>query len=240
MYTANRLQRWVTTQLDYNFTIKYNRTDTIGHADALSSRLVSIQNKVSEDSVIAAVSLEPDITSVFAYTVRALPIDIWSHIFRSSASKSDAFPLYKMDKSMHRPKNSTFFSSVELHCQLMKVFFLLRAWLSHLHYRTQWSSSSNIVIKVLAIWKPLNAVVYWPNMDKQLEELARSCSNCQLAAKSLRKTTLSSRPVPESAWSRLHVDFPGPINRQCYFILVDAYSKRPEFFQMSHMTRKLK
>ena len=47
--------------------------------------------------------------------------------------------------------------------------------------------------------------VYWPNMDKQLKELAHKCSNCQLAAKSLRKTTLSSWPISESPWSCLHI-----------------------------------
>ncbi|GAA47926.1 hypothetical protein CLF_100974 [Clonorchis sinensis] len=78
--------------------------------------------------------------------------------------------------------------------------------------------------------------VYWPNMDKQLEELVRMCSKCQLSAKSPRKTELCSWPVPETPWSRLHVDFAGPINGQQYLILVDAYSKWPEVFNMDHIT----
>ena len=32
--------------------------------------------------------------------------------------------------------------------------------------------------------------VYWPNMDKQLEDLARTCTKCQLVAKSPHKSTL--------------------------------------------------
>ena len=43
--------------------------------------------------------------------------------------------------------------------------------------------------------------VYWPNMDKQLEDLAHTCAKCQLAAKSPRKSTLSSWPVPDSPWT---------------------------------------
>ena len=78
--------------------------------------------------------------------------------------------------------------------------------------------------------------VYWPNMDKQLKELAHKCSNCQLAAKSLRKTTLSSWPISESPWSCLHIDLAGPISGQCFFfLLIDAYSKWPEIFQMSRI-----
>ena len=64
MDTTNCLQRWATTLLDDNFTIKYKKCDIIGHADALS-RLMTIQNKVPEDSIIAVVSLEPEITSLF-------------------------------------------------------------------------------------------------------------------------------------------------------------------------------
>ena len=67
--------------------------------------------------------------------------------------------------------------------------------------------------------------VYWPNIDKQSKELAHKCSNRQLAVKSPRKTTLTSWPIFESPWSRPYIDFTGPINAHCYFILVDAYSK---------------
>ena len=78
--------------------------------------------------------------------------------------------------------------------------------------------------------------VYWPNMDKQLEELVKSCTKCQLVAKSPRKTKLYSWPIPESPWSRLHVDFAGPINGQHYLILVDDYSKWPKVFYMNQPT----
>ena len=78
--------------------------------------------------------------------------------------------------------------------------------------------------------------VYWPNMDKQLEDLARICTKCQLAAKSPRKSTLSSWPVPDSTWSRLHIDFAGPTCGQSFLVVVDAYSKWPEIFPMSRIT----
>ena len=80
--------------------------------------------------------------------------------------------------------------------------------------------------------------VYWPNMNKQLEELVKSCTKCQLVAKSPRKTKLYSWPIPESPWSRLHIDFAGPINGQHYLILVDAYNKWPEVFYVVKNGRK--
>ena len=78
--------------------------------------------------------------------------------------------------------------------------------------------------------------VYWLNMDKQLEDLTRICAKCQLAAKLPCKSKLSSWPVPDSPWSCLHIDFVGPTNGQSFLIVVDAYSKWPEIFPMSHVT----
>ena len=77
---------------------------------------------------------------------------------------------------------------------------------------------------------------YWPNMDKQLEDLAHTCAKCQLAAKLSRKSTLSSWPVPDSTWSRLHIDFARSTNGQSFLLVVDAYSKWPEIFPMSRIT----
>ena len=41
---------------------------------------------------------------------------------------------------------------------------------------------------------------------------------------------------PSHAWSRIHVDFAGPISNQMYFVIVDAYSKYPEVIKMSSTT----
>ena len=70
-------------------------------------------------------------------------------------------------------------------------------------------------------------------MDKQLEDLARTCAKCQLAAKSPRKSTLSSWPVQDF---HLHVDFAGPTNGQSFLVVVYAYSKWLEIFPMSRIT----
>ena len=64
-----------------------------------------------------------------------------------------------------------------------------------------------MVIKVLDRMKAkICCFTYWPNMDKRFGKLARTSSNFELTAKSPRKTKLSSWPMPESAWSRLHID----------------------------------
>lgn len=178
--------------LDYNFSIKYNSTNTIGYADALS-RLMTTQNKVQEDSVITVLSLHWEVTSVLASTVRALSLTstIICEATASDPVLQKVICFHKWPEVCTDKRIQSFF-----HCWSS---LLSNAWLSYLHYMTEWSSNFIMVIKVLAVWNPLAySYVYLPNMDKQLEELVRTFSICRLAARSSRKTTLSFWPVPES------------------------------------------
>lgn len=83
------------------------------------------------------------------------------------------------------------------------------------------------------------SVVWWPNIDKQIEEEAKYCKSCVQVKDNPRKMPLSPWPWPEKAWQRLHVDFAGPYLGHMYFLLIDAYSKWPEIFIMKNTTSKL-
>ncbi|XP_015265536.1 PREDICTED: uncharacterized protein K02A2.6-like [Gekko japonicus] len=78
--------------------------------------------------------------------------------------------------------------------------------------------------------------VWWPRMDKAIEEWVQVCNQCQ-----------QSRPDPPTAppqkwessgkpWSRLHMDFAGPVQGQMFLIIVDAWSKWLEVVQMNTTT----
>src|ERR1044072_7805700 len=73
VYTANRLQRWATTLLAYNFSIEYRSTTSFSQADALS-RFIASHAAPDEDFVIAAIAVNADVRRVFNDSVRALPV----------------------------------------------------------------------------------------------------------------------------------------------------------------------
>ncbi|CAI2738162.1 unnamed protein product, partial [Dicrocoelium dendriticum] len=73
VYTANRLQRWATALLAYDFAVKYTATKDIGQADALS-RLLELQQHQQEESIIAAISLESEVNQVLMENFRKLPV----------------------------------------------------------------------------------------------------------------------------------------------------------------------
>jgi hypothetical protein len=57
VYTANRLQRWALTLLNYSFKIKYIKTTEFGYADVLS-RLIASYPRPDEDFVIVSIQFE--------------------------------------------------------------------------------------------------------------------------------------------------------------------------------------
>ena len=49
--------------------------------------------------------------------------------------------------------------------------------------------------------------VWWPNIDRDLEECVRSCSACQKTRNLPPSTPLSVWDWPKRPWSRIHVDY---------------------------------
>ncbi|GAB1605961.1 uncharacterized protein K02A2.6-like, partial [Argonauta hians] len=81
----------------------------------------------------------------------------------------------------------------------------------------------------------MRSYVYWQNMDKDIENTVKSCRGCALAAKA-PPTTFSPWPKTDRPWSRIHVDFAGPLEGYYYLIVVDSFSKWPEVFRCKNPT----
>ena len=78
--------------------------------------------------------------------------------------------------------------------------------------------------------------VWWPNIDKCLEEVARNCKPCQSVKSSPAVAPLHPWVWPERPWQRVHIDFARPLKGKMYFVLVDAHSKWPEVVEMQATT----
>ena len=77
--------------------------------------------------------------------------------------------------------------------------------------------------------------VWWPGLDKQIEEFVRNCDICAMSGKSVKPRAAPLQPVewPEQPWDKLQIDIFGDIQAAPYshrFITVvhDMHSKWPE------------
>ena len=78
--------------------------------------------------------------------------------------------------------------------------------------------------------------IWWPNLDGSIEDMVQDCSICQSMRNQTAKAPYHPWTFPTAPWTRLHIDFLGPINGSMYFVLVDAYSKYPEVIKMNSIT----
>lgn len=76
--------------------------------------------------------------------------------------------------------------------------------------------------------------VWWPRLNKDIENEAKTCILCLLHKSSPPKARLVPWEFPEYPWERLHIDYLGPFRGKFILIIVDAHSKWIEAFLTSN------
>ena len=78
--------------------------------------------------------------------------------------------------------------------------------------------------------------VWWPGLDKAIEQQARECRACQASKNSPARAPLHSWAWSSTPWERIHIDYAGPIFGKMLLIIVDAHTKWLEVCVMSSTT----
>ena len=89
------------------------------------------------------------------------------------------------------------------------------------------------VVKMKALAR---GYVWWPNINAQLEELAKACSGCQQNQNMPSKAPLHPWEWANAPWQRIHIDYGGPFQKSMFLVVVDAHSKWPEVIPVSSTT----
>ena len=67
--------------------------------------------------------------------------------------------------------------------------------------------------------------VWWPGMETEIEHLVATCTPCQLQQSKPPVAPLNPWSWPTRPWTRLHLDFAGPVQGKMFLILIDSHSK---------------
>ena len=67
--------------------------------------------------------------------------------------------------------------------------------------------------------------VWWPDMDADIEAKVKNCQLCQQNQKSPPAVPMQPWEWPAQPWSRIHIDYAGPIQGKMLLVAVDAHSK---------------
>ncbi|XP_005877553.1 PREDICTED: uncharacterized protein K02A2.6-like, partial [Myotis brandtii] len=242
IHTANRLQRWATMLLGYDFELKFVNTTNFGHADALSRLIADHMNKLpNEELVISSISHDSEIKYIFESSVCHLPVT--ASLIKQETQKDE-----ELMKVIDYLSNGWPTQLTEGYCQeFFKRRYALTLEDGCIMYYDRVVIPKALQTQVLRQFHEghpgisrmkmlARSYAYWPLMDKHIEDMVKDCHECSMAAKMPVKSELQSWRIPQSCWSRVHIDFAGPIRDVHYLIIVDAYSKWPEVLPMRTIT----
>lgn len=229
--------------LAYHFSIEYVNTESFAYVNTLS-RLINQNNYDEDEYVLAAVKIEQQIHQVISTSLQSIPIK-FDQI--KEAYKSDTILQQLIKLTASNWENDTDF----MNDPVLNQFYNRREHLTSTNDIVMFSDRIVIptilrenVIKELHKGHPgidrmknlARAHVYWPNIDKQIENFVKTCKKCALQGKAPTKTTLQPWPVPANPWERIHIDYAGPFKHTHFLIIIDAHSKWPEIIETKSTT----
>ena len=83
----------------------------------------------------------------------------------------------------------------------------------------------------------MQSYVYKPGMDKDIENMSKSCRSCASVAKA-PPIKFNSLPETDKPWSHLYIDYAGLIKGTYFFVTVNSFTKWPEVFKCKMPTTK--
>ena len=227
---AVRFQRWAILLSAYRYDVEFRATAKHCNADGLS-RLPLPTPESDEISTAALVNL---------MQINALPVT--HHQLRQSTegdrvlSKVVQYTQHGWPKQLN-PELKAYSNrqqelTVEAGCLLWGVRVIVpkklrAAVLEELH-----TGHPGIVrMKSLA-----RLHVWWPGIDKEVEETVRNCESCQSIRNRPQPVPLHPWAWPTHVWQRIHIDFAGPFHSHTFLVVVDAHSKWVEVIPMTSTT----
>ena len=233
--TSNRLKRWALRLSEYTYSIRHKATREIPHADCLSrlpangSPSESISEDTEAEKVLLAAHLD-DIGSLSPQKLRLMTsrdpiLSQVLHCIRTGWAKNPSADL--------QPYNSRQTELYEMDGVIMwgtRVIIPPKARdviLSELH------ACHFGAVKMKSVAR---SSVWWPGIDGEIERLSAGCEICQLSRPDPPQEELHPWQWPRRPWSRLHIDFAGPVRGKYYLVVVDSFSKWIEVEEMTTIT----
>ena len=228
---AARMQRWALLLSGYSYDIQFRPTKAHGNADGLSrlplqddSTLGNYEDTtvfniaqvdalpVHASQVMTATRTDPLLSKVMRYARTGWPAKV----------PDELRPLWRKREEI----------AVEDDCVLWGTRVIVPVKLRQQVLGELHRGHPGVVrMKALA-----RSHVWWPGLDRDVEECAKSCEACQSNKHSPPKAPLHPWAWPTVPWQRIHVDFAGPVRGQMLLVITDAHSKWPEVYTMSSTT----
>ena len=229
--TAARLQRWAIRLLAYTYEIEFRCTREHSNADCLSRLPIHCVNNIGYNSESAhfnkhQISSLPVTAKQLAQSTRT--DRVLSVVYRYITKGWPSKPVKELSVFLTKKDELT----VEGGCVLWGTRVVIpNKWKEKLLSELHQNHPGACKMKSIA-----RGYFWWPGLDKRIEELARSCPNCQAVKYKPPSAPLQPWSWPTKVLQRVHVDYLGPLQGAMFMVAVDAFSKWPEVFMMQNTT----
>ncbi|XP_053550471.1 uncharacterized protein K02A2.6-like [Bombina bombina] len=224
--TAARLQRYALQLAAYNYSIKYRCHSDHTNVD-MFSRLPMVHHMTTSSKIIETppqpVNLNSKVIATYTCSDSTLQ-EIKSFVQHGwpKVVRSDLQPYFTRKKEIVHDSGCLLWGSRVIIPTLLQTLAL-----KLLH------SSHQGVVKMK---QRAREYLWWPKLDTDIASYVAACNACAQTQRNPSRDTSKTWPWPNEPWTRIHVDFAGPVEGRMYLVAVDAHSKWPEVVQMSSTT----
>ncbi|CAB4020287.1 PREDICTED: uncharacterized protein K02A2.6-like, partial [Paramuricea clavata] len=200
---SSRIQRWALTMSTYEYDVIFRPGKENSNADALSRLPLKIEPSTTP--------IPSEVVNLMDQLSRS-PVDAgYQAIDNERSGVSARWPTVVQDDSIKPYFTRRNELSVQEGCLLWGSRAVIppqgRSQVMDILHQTHPGMSQ---MKGLA-----RGYVWWPGMDKAIEERARSCSTCQIHQK----------VPPKAPMHPILVDYAGPFMGKMFLLIIDAHSK---------------
>ncbi len=241
VYAATRLHHWSIFLQQFQYDIIFRKSDDHGNADALSRLPPSTDDLTMVDPVQSNINqVTADLCDVLPVTVKKIKYSTARDITLSKVKSLiiSGWPKHLQEEEkdelqqyfIRREELALINEIIVWGIRVVIPAVLKKHILEELHHM----HSGMVKMKSLA-----RLHVWWPGLDKDIEDLCRACNPCQQKQPDPSPAPLHPWQFPERPWQRLHIDLAGPFQNHMWFVIVDAHSKWPEVFQLKTTTTQV-
>ena len=177
-------------------------------------KILSQQLSTDPKTLIEETKRDASLQSVIQYTQHVWPTEL----------SSDVKPYFKLKESLSVSCDVLFYGPRVIIPTSLRKEVLHILHLGHFGMQR---------MKQLA-----RSAVYWPGIDSDIEETARSCDACNEHQRLPPKETYHPWMTPTKPWSRIHIDHAVNFKGANWLVLVDAKTKFPCIHRMTSITTK--
>lgn len=211
---AGRLQRWAIFLAMYDYQIVYKKGSKLGNADALSRLPLAEENEIEHRNIHSFSEEVPIDVTIIANKISNDPVlsKVYTYVATSWPNTVDEpYRVYFNKKLMLGAEAGCLYYGN----RIVIPSSLRKKALDQLHS----THIGTVRMKLLA-----KRYIWWPNLDSDIEQRAKTCEACQLNQSSPSPVKLYKWKEATYVFERVHLDF-FHFDSARFLIIIDAYSR---------------